>query len=482
MTSVLEKPRSDRHSFGLWDLLQMRRDPLKYFTKLMNDTGAYTWLHINGRRVVMLNDATGIEHVLQGNSSNYFKGYFQRSMRPVFGESMLLQEGTIWKERRQDVAPVFANKNFDDIIGQVVNAVEFMFKRWDEKVAKGELIDVTVEMTRFTLDAFLRALFHEARSDVADEMRSSLGIMLRDIEGRLWSLLQIPKFVAYNMPRYKRAKAFMKTIVSQLIETRRTSHAYPEDLLSKLIDGFASSPREQKILFDEVQAYVLAGHETTAHGLAWALYSLSLHPLIQRRVEQEVSVALENRPPTMENLKHLPYTRQVLDEVFRLFPPVWTMSREAIFDDKIPLDEGDYIPISPGDSVMMCHYAVHRREKYWPNPEAFDPDRFAPEFVGQRPKFAWFPFGGGPRLCLGFRFAQVESLVALAMINQRYRFSLVSGQNVAPEPIITLRPREAILFRVHKRADYKPPSAHEALMVSPSAELVVKSQSACPFH
>ena len=182
----------------------------------------------------------------------------------------------------------------------------------------------------------------------------------------------------------------------------------------------------------------------------------------------------------MEDIKKMPYTRQVFDEVLRLYPPVWTMSREARSDDLIPLDDGRKLAIPAGAAVMMCHYAVHRRETYWTNPEAFDPDRFSPEAIEARPKYAWFPFGGGPRMCLGYRFAQVESVLALAMITQRYKISLISGQSVKPEPIITLRPADSIHFKLQKRASFfAEPTPDNA----PSSEPVaISGEEGCPFH
>jgi cytochrome P450 len=461
---------------GIRLLLAMKRDPLKFFVRLMNEEGAFARLRINGRNVLMLNDATGIEHVLQSNSANYFKGHFQRMMKPLFGDSVLLQEGEVWRQRRHNAAPVFASGNFIDISGQMAAAVEAMFVRWDEKIIRGEPIDITTEMTRFTLDALLRSLFHNAHGDTAAEMRAAMGTMLRDVENRLWSALQLPRFIAHRLPRYKKARVFLRSIVKELIETRRQDRTYPQDLLSRLIAGFGADQAQQKALFDEVLSYVLAGHETTAHGLAWTLYNLSLYPLVLRGVENEVGRVLGRAAPDMESVKELHYTHQVLDEVFRLFPPVWTMSREAIAADSIPLDDGGTVAVSAGESIMMCHYAVHRREKYWPSPEAFDPDRFTPNAIKARPKFAWFPFGGGPRLCLGFRFAQVESLIALAMIVQRYQFSLISGQNVEPEPIITLRPKTAILFKMQKRAGFAPAQA------APAPVPATPRVSKCPFH
>ena len=479
MLQSAREPYIPQDRRGLRLLLAIKREPLHYFTRLMNKEGSYAWLRVDGRPLVMLNDATGIEHVLQRNNT-YRKGHFHKVLKPLFGDSMFLSEGHAWRHRREEVAPVFAHGNFEEMVRQMAAAATAMFDRWDPRIARGEPIDVTLEMTRFALDALMRALFHEQQDDVASEMRSALGVILRDAEKRMWSSLTVPEAIAYNLPKYRASRRFLKKIVAALIEARRANKAYPEDLLSRLVEDFGSSGPEQKVLFDEVLSFVLAGHDTTAHGLAWALYNLSLYPSVQRKVDVEVAGILGHRVPDMEDIKKLTFTRQVFDEVLRLYPPVWTMSREAVAPDQIPLDDGTFLDVPAGAAVMMCHYAVHRRETYWPNPEAFDPERFAPEAVAVRPKCAWFPFGGGARMCLGFRFAQVESVLALAMITQRYKFSLLSGQHVEPEPIITLRPASAILFRVQKREDFCPDI--EARSDEKRTTSAAPQSSKCPFH
>ncbi len=196
----LQIPRERR---GLKLLLAIKRDPLQYFVRLMGQEGPYAWMKINGRLLVMLNDATGIEHVLQGNSSNYSKGHFHKVLKPLFGDSMFLNEGPAWRRRREEAAPVFAYGNFEEMVRQMTGAADAMFERWNPRIARGEPIDVTLEMTRFALDALLRALFHESRDDVAAEMRSALGVILRDAENRMWSSFSLPEMIAYNLPKYR---------------------------------------------------------------------------------------------------------------------------------------------------------------------------------------------------------------------------------------------------------------------------------------
>jgi cytochrome P450 len=230
-------------------------------------------------------------------------------------------------------------------------------------------------------------------------------------------------------------------------------------------------------LRDQVISFLLAGHETTANGLAWTFYQLALHPAAQSKMSQEIDRVLDGAAPTDQALKQLVYTRQVFNEALRLSPPVWTMSREALQDDAIPLDDGSKIAIRRGASIMVCAYAIHRRAAYWEHPEAFDPDRFAPDAAHGRPKFSWLPFSGGPRLCLGVRFAEMESLVAIAMITQRYRLTLLAGQDIRPMPIITLRPNGPMLFSVTERNPVPSGLPNDA-----GSENRQTIPAECPFH
>jgi cytochrome P450 len=464
---------------GLKLLMNVRRNPLGYFTTLMRETGAFAWLSLTGKPLLMLNDAAAIQHVLQDNFSGYRKGSFYQILKPLLGNGIFLSEGDIWQKQRRESAPVFGNGAFADMTQQMVKATAAMLQRWEPLVAAGEPIDFHAESMWLALDIFLRALFHQDENGAAANMKSAMGAMLGEAEGRIWSFFHLPQRFVLRLPKYRKALDFLDGIVAQLIARRRINADYPEDLLSRLIKNYDVSETGQKDLRDQVISFLLAGHETTANGLAWTFYQLALHPAVQSRMSQEINHVLDGAAPTDRAIKRLVYTRQVFNEALRLYPPVWTMSREALQDDAIPLEDGGKIAIPRGASIMVCAYAVHRRETYWEHPEAFDPDRFAPDATRGRPKFAWLPFSGGPRLCLGVRFAEMESLVAMAMITQRYRLTLLPGQDIRPMPIITLRPNGPILFAVAERnaAPLSLPNANGA--ESANGETVAAE---CPFH
>lgn len=436
---------------GIRALLRIRKDPLNYFVRLMQQEGDFAWFQIGKRKVLLLNDAAGIKQVFQTNFDSYRRGEFNKVLAPLMGRGIFLTEKELWKKQRKESAPVFAGGNFPDMTNQIVSAAHSMIKRWDEKIALNKPVDVNIEIMWFTLDVVLRALYHEDREDIAIKMKDSLGTVLSEAERRIWAPISLPQKWVLALPKYQKAFGFLHGLVDELIKLRQKNGAYPDDLLSQLINSYGHSDEEKKTLRDQVMSFLLAGHETTANGLAWCWYEIGKRPDIQRKIREEVDSLIGNFDPIYETVKKLSYSRQVFNEALRMYPPVWTMSRDALQDDILTLEDGRRLFIPKGACIMLCDYAVHRYDKYWEDPEAFIPERFEPEAMLARDKFTWFPFGAGPRLCLGFKFAEIESLAVIAMIVQRYELSLIPGQDIKPEPIITLRPDKPIYFKVKRR-------------------------------
>lgn len=459
---------------GISLIARIRKDPLGYFLKLGVERGSYAWLSLMGSPVLFLNDATAIEYILSYNDKNYHKGKYNEHLRPLLGRGIFMSEDEIWHKQRRDAAPVFAGGNFNEFTRQIVIATENMLDRWEPMIDRGEPIDVNAETMRLTLDVVLRALFHEDSEIALRNMKDALGIMLRMAEKRIWSAVNLPMSVVMQMPRYRETLSFLDSLTDEFIRKRRENQAYPEDLLSRLIACHAISAREQRILRDNVLSFLLAGHETTANGLAWSFYELGKNTEARRKLTEEIDAITGGNCPDMQMVREMKYTRQAFNEALRLYPPVWTMSRKVLQDDIVPLDDGRSLRVPKNATVMLCTYAVQRRENYWTDPESFTPERFATD-QDRRPKFSWFPFGGGPRLCLGFRFAEVESMIALAMVYQRYDLALIPGQQIRPEPIITLRPDRSVLFRVTRRQ-----AANKGIKTVHVLSDTVSGQ--CPMH
>lgn len=430
---------------------KIKKDPLHYFINLGVSNGAYTWLSLRGSPILFLNDARAIEYVFNENDKNYHKGKYNEGVRPLLGYGVFLSEDELWRKQRRDAAPVFSAGNFGEFVNRMNEAIDRMFLRWDRQIENDALIDIKTETLRLTLDVVLRTLYHEESETALVHMQDSLGTMLGMAERRIWSFFNLPLSWMLRLPRYKNTLKFLDTLTYELINHRKQRKEYPEDLLSRLINAHADTPDGQKLLRDNVLSFLLAGHETTANALAWSLIELGRHTEIRDKIIAEIDDVTKGQTPTIEHVKSMAYTTQAFNEILRLYPPVWTMSRKTLNDDTLPLEDGRKIFVPKDATIMLCAYSVHRRESYWPDPESFTPERFTQDAARKRPKYSWFPYGGGPRLCLGFKFAETEAVLAMARIYQRYTLKLLPGQQIRPEPIITLRPDRPALFRVSRR-------------------------------
>lgn len=431
----------------------LRRDPLRFFTRVAADHGGAVWLHLGPDRVLMLNDPAMIRHVLQDNRPNYVKSRFYDMMRPVLGEGIFLAEGDDWLGQRKTALRSFQGCQLRRMTAAMQDAVDDMVLRWQAPAARGAALDVVPEMMRLTLDILMRTLFSVRLDGEHEEVFHAMTLVLRDAERRIWSPLQMPRWLPTRRNRaVAGALATLDRFVYGMIAERRAASADVKDREDRgeadLLDMLLAAQGEStdRRLRDQILSMVLAGHETTANALAWCWYLLSLHPESLRRVQAEAESLPAGRPPAFAELSALTYTRCVFDEALRLYPPLWTFSRTAVEGDEIA-----GLPVAAGTNVMLNMFAVHRRSELWDNPEGFDPARFDPETGDPRRRFAYFPFSDGPRSCLGERFAVLESLIAIATVARRFDLQLLPGQEVKPEPMITLRP-QGLKMRLVARA------------------------------
>ena len=333
----------------------------------------------------------------------------------------------------------------------MTDETEAMLNRW-ERFETDEPFDVAAEMMRLTLTVVGKALFSTDLSLEAQEIGEALNFALEETNRRNLAPFSLPPSLPTpNNVRYKKAIGALDDVVYGLIEERRRSDKDEGDLLSMLLNAQDADTGERmsdKQLRDEAMTLFLAGHETSATALSWMFYLLSKHPAVRRELLSEVDQTLEGRVATVADVPKLRYTRQVVDEALRLYPPAWMIGRHTLAADRLPsgatLDADTDVSISP--------YVTHRHPDFWTNPEGFDPERFAPERPEQhRPeqrRFAYFPFGAGPRICIGNNFALLEMVLTLATVSQRYTLELVEGEQGKMQPKITLRPKEGIRVRL----------------------------------
>jgi cytochrome P450 len=435
----------------LGNLRDMARDSLGFLMKSALTYGDVVRFRFLSEEMILINHPDHIKHVLQDNNHNYDKDTFDyRLLKIAVGNGLLTSDGDTWLRQRRLIQPAFHRQRLVALGTLMTDSTQALLDQWQAESDRGQPVDIAHEMMRLTLRIVGRALFSIDISSEADEFGQAFTVVNKYLTDRFYNLLPLP--LSFPTPNNRRAQTALHTlnrVVQEIIDERRAGGDGKDDLLSMLLqarDAETGQGMNDRQVRDEVMTILLAGHETTANALSWTWYLLSKHPTVAHRHLAELDRVLGGRPPTVEDLTDLPYNRMVIEEAMRLYPPAWAISRKAIADDQI---EGYTIPAN--SIVFMSAYTMHRHPAFWENPEGFDPERFTPERSAERPQFAYFPFGGGPRLCIGSNFAMQEAQLLLATIARQYRLELVPGHNVVPEPLITLRPRGGLPMWIRPR-------------------------------
>lgn len=424
----------------LGSMLDLMRDPLEFVLRLARDHGDVVPFKVAGKLIVQVSGPEHIKYVLQENYKNYGKQTIVwDAIRQFLGEGLLTSEGDFWLRQRRIAQPGFHRQRVASFVPLFAELARETIDAWP----RGRPFDVAREMMTLTLRIVGRALLSSDPASDADEIGKALAVTLAFPDRRMKMPLPIPLSVPLPMHRkFLAARAVLDRVVYRFIADRRKSGEDGGDLLSMLMlatDEETGERMNDEQLRNEVMTIFLAGHETTGSALSWAIYLLSKHPDVRRKMTREVLDVLGDRTPTLEDLPKLVYLKQIFNETMRLYPPAWVTGRHAVRDDEIA-----GVPIRAGSIVQVSPYVTHRHPAHWPNPEGFDPERFSPEQVKARAQHAYIPFGAGPRLCIGNQFALMEAHVILAMIAQRTALDLVPGQTIVPAPSITLRPRDGI--------------------------------------
>lgn len=428
--------------FVFGSLSDMRSNALRFLTDSARQYGDVVRLDLV-EVVFMLNHPDHIQRVLQDNHTNYKKGFFYDRLKVLVGDGLLTSNGDFWLRQRRIASPAFHKDTLAKLQTSMVKRTTEMLDEWSAGyVATGETFDVAAEMMRLTLGIAGDTLFGVDLLDGAEEVGEAASDALEILNIRGNSLLVLPTAIPTSQNRrLTKAVKVLDDVVNGVIAERRKSGEQKPDLLGMLMDatdGDTGEKMNDKQLRDEVMTLLLAGHETTAQALSWTWYLLSKHPAVERQMRKELD-ALGGKPPTVADLPSLKYTDMVVKESLRRYPPAWLISRTAKEDDVI----GGY-RIPRGATVLLSPYVMHHHPAYWENPEGFDPERFVEEEHKKRPRFAYFPFAAGPRMCIGWHFAMMELVTCVATIMQRVKLNLTPGFEVVPEPTITLRPADGV--------------------------------------
>ena len=435
-------------------LPQLRSNPISTFIDAANRYGDVVHLKAGPYHGFLLSNPADIKHVLQDNARNYHKSPLYDRLRDSLGNGLLTSEDSFWLRQRRLAQPAFHRQRLVAMADRMVDCTEQMLERWHHTASAGTTIDLVEEMMGLTQAIIVRTMFSTDLGRTAEIVNRTWPIINRRIGETFWSTKLETRLPLPANRHFWRALSELDSVVYRIIEDRRQSRRDEADLLSMFLsarDEETGAGMTDRQLRDEVMTMLLAGHETTSLALSWTYYLLSEHPEVEQRIADEVDKVIGEGRPSFAHVDRLSFTRRTLEESLRLYPPAWGFSRLAMGDDEIA---GYRIP--KGSITFLIPFVIHRRPNLWPDPDRFDPERFAPEHESARPRFAYIPFGGGPRGCIGNQFAMLEAQLIVASIAQRFRVELVPGQEIRPEPLITLRPKPGIRATIVKRSSGAP--------------------------
>jgi cytochrome P450 len=440
-----------RNFFG--SLQDVRTDPLRLYMEATQAFGdVVRFRSLPTIHWYLLNNPEDVEYVLQKNSQNYARDIFStRAFQPLIGEGLLISTGDFWRRQRRLAQPAFHRPRLAALASTMAGAAASMAERWGVQAKSAEPFDVAAEMMRLTLQIVGLALFSTDLSRAADTVRRALKTSFEHVNFRLTHVPILPDwFPTARNRRFQEARRELDEVVHSIIEERRRKGVDAGDLLSMLMlarDEETGEGMSDLQLRDEIITLLIAGHETGATALAWTWYLLAQNSEAESSLHDELKEVLGGRTPGFEDLPRLAYTRMVIDEALRLYPPAWGMARQAANEDEI---RGYHIPAKA--LVVFSQYVIQRDPRFWENPSAFEPERFSQEHTAARPRYSYFPFGGGPRVCIGNNFAMMEMQLILATLAQRFSLRLVAEHPVEPVPLVTLRPRNGIQVTVHEHS------------------------------
>jgi cytochrome P450 len=428
-------------------MIRFRRDPLSFLQRLVKQYGDFVRFPMGGQLMSFVNDPESIQDVLVTYNSNFVKGRALQRAKRLLGQGLLTSESDLHRRQRRLVQPAFHRLRIASYASVMVEHADRISNGW----RNADTFDMSQEMMRLTLGIVAKTLFDADVQSEADEIGEAMTCILR-----MFNLLMFPfaelieKLPLPQLRRYHRMRARLDSVIYRIINERRQSGEDHGDLLSMLL--FAQDQEDDSggmsdtQVRDEALTLFLAGHETTANALSWSWYLLAQNPEVERKLHAELDEVLHGRLPTIGDVPHLPYTEMIVTESIRLYPPAWAIGRRALTEQKI----GKYV-VPANSIVLLSPFVTQRDARFFPEPDRFDPDRWTAEAKQSRPQYAYFPFGGGLRRCIGEGFAWAEAILVLATLASRWRVHLVPGTRVAPKALITLRPKNGVHVTIERR-------------------------------
>ncbi|MDQ0255297.1 cytochrome P450 [Evansella vedderi] len=441
-------PPGPKGKFFVGSLEEFQRNPLLFFRNLLEDYGEVAYFRFGPfQKVFLVSDPKLIKEVLVTKQRYFVKSRDLTMLKPIIGEGLLTSEKDHHLKQRRLIQPSFQQKHIGQYAQDMIDTTKAYLDRWED----GEERMITEDMMNITLGIISKTMFNMEFTKGYDIIGTPIENVMKLAIKRMRSILPSPLWIPTKTNRqYKKAIKELDSVLYSIIDQRRQSKVTSDDLLGVLMKARDENNRvgmTDKQLRDELMTIFLAGHETTANALSWTLYLLSQHQRVQKKLHKEVDRVIGNGELKPEHYKKLTYTQNIIHESLRLYPPAYMIGRQV--DEDVPL--GDYL-LKKGDMVFISQYVMHRREDYFTHPDEFIPERFENSPPDSLPPYTYFPFGGGPRICIGNHFALMEAVLVLACIAQHYKVKLAPNHpEVKPQPLITLRPKGELRMVVEKR-------------------------------
>lgn len=451
------KPPGPRGYPFLSVLPRIWKDPLKFFVDMARDHGEVALLGFGKWRFYLVSGPEPIKTILQDNHRAFWKGSGMDSARPVMGNGLATSDGDFWRSQRRVLQPEFNLPRVQSYIPSMVVEIERMLGRWNKLAAGNEPIDMAREMNHLSQRLIFGTLFGIDIGDRPAQVHDAVTEAMSYIQARAWGLWKVPeKWPTPRNRRFRRANALLDGLMYDAIRACRAQSGNGRDpgstmpgnaVVAALVNARSENgePMSDRQIRDELMTIFVAGHDTTGAALAWTWYLLSKNPKASARLRMEADTVLGERAPTAEDISKLEYSRMVIEESMRLYPPGWILVRTPREDVVV----GGY-RIPRDAPILLSPYVTHRLPELWENPQAFRPERFSPSESAGRPRFAFFPYGGGPRVCLGNVLSMVEMQLVLASVSRHFRPRLEPDQAVRPTPSITLRPSAPLRMHLER--------------------------------
>ena len=455
MTTTVSIHMTGRRSPFIIDaaLEMQRKGLLQFFMDAWRAYGDLAPIQIGPQRMFLAVHPEHVRHISITNRQNYDKLHSYDDVRTyLLGDGLVSSTGELWKRQRRLVAPFFTPRAVEQYYPIIAADAEALAKRWEDRSYSDQPVEMTSEMMLITASIILRSMFSTESDEQMLAIKGAVETMIQFVALRQMSPVHLPVWVPTpSNTRYRQARDLVHTYINGVIAQRRALPAdqWPDDLLSKLMlarDEETGAAMSDLLLRDESITIFFAGHETTARTLTFLWYALAQHPDVAARLHDEVDTVIGDRTPTIDDLKQLGYTLQVIKETLRLYPPAPMYVRDAVSDDII-----DSIPIPAGSRMMLLPYATHRHPAFWEDPEKFDPDRWLPEREAQQHPFAYHPFAAGQRICIGNSFSLFESHILTALLARRFAPQLVPGHQLQIEFGGTLTAKNGLPMTIRQR-------------------------------